>query len=50
MPAKDGVFLLVTRRAAQSVVDALRRRQQDLSRAGEGELRLRVDAPLEPVS
>lgn len=50
VPAKDGVFLLVTRRAAQSVVDALRRRQQDLSRAGEGELRLRVDAPLEPVS
>ncbi len=48
--AKGGVTLLVTRRAAQGVVDALRHRQIALSRSGEGELRMRVDAPLDPVS
>lgn len=46
-PSAGGVTLLVSRRAAQGVVDTLRRRQQELSRAGDGELRMRVDAPLE---
>ncbi|WP_062295615.1 hypothetical protein [Demequina maris] len=48
--AKGGVILLVTRRATQAVVDTLRRRQQQFSKAGDGELRMRVDAPLDPVS
>ncbi|WP_156159083.1 hypothetical protein [Demequina gelatinilytica] len=48
--AKGGVTLLVTRRAAQGVVDVLRRRQQEFSKVGDGELRMRVDAPLDPVS
>ncbi len=48
--AKGGAILLVTRRAAQAVVDTLRRRQQEFSKAGDGELRMRVDAPLDPVS
>ncbi|WP_156162305.1 hypothetical protein [Demequina iriomotensis] len=50
VPAKGGVSLLVTRRATQGVVDVLRRRQQAFSKAGDGELRMRVDAPLDPVS
>ncbi|SEI85755.1 hypothetical protein [Demequina mangrovi] len=48
--AKGGATLLVTRRATQAVVDVLRRRQQAFSKAGDGELRMRVDAPLDPVS
>ncbi|WP_156160688.1 hypothetical protein [Demequina soli] len=48
--AAGGAILLVTRRAAQGVVDVLRRRQQEFSKAGDGELRMRVDAPLDPVS
>jgi len=44
--APDGVTLLVTRRATQAVVDVLRRRQQEFSRTSDGELRMRVDAPL----
>ncbi|MDN4482026.1 hypothetical protein [Demequina lignilytica] len=47
LPAPDGVTLLATRRVAGALVDALRARQQELSRSGEGELRMRVDAPLE---
>ncbi|WP_062520497.1 hypothetical protein [Demequina silvatica] len=48
--AKGGVILLATRRAAQGVVDTLRRRQQEFSKSGDGDLRMRVDAPLDPVS
>lgn len=47
LPAPDGATLLVTRRVAGPLVDTLRLRQQELSRTGEGELRMRVDAPLE---
>ncbi len=48
VPADDGLSLLVTRRVAQSVVDALRALQVERSRAGEGDLHLRVDGPFEP--
>jgi primosomal protein N' (replication factor Y) len=43
---RDGAVLLVTRRAAQSIIDALRARQVDLSRDGDEGFRMRVDGPL----
>ncbi len=42
----DRAVLLCTRSAAQGVVDVLRALQRELSEAGEGELRMRVDGPL----
>jgi len=45
-PIKDGALLLVTRRSAQSIIDALRARQVELSRDGDDGLRMRVDGPL----
>lgn len=45
-PTKDGALLLVTRRSAQAVIDALRERQQQLSKDGELGFRMRVDGPL----
>jgi primosomal protein N' (replication factor Y) len=45
-PTKDGALLLVTRRAAQSIIDALRARQVELSRDGDEGFRMRVDGPL----
>ena len=43
---KDGALLLVRRRAAQSIIDALRARQVELSREGDEGFRMRVDGPL----
>ena len=44
-PTKDGAVLLVSRRSAQSVIDALRERQQQLSKEGDQGFRMRVDGP-----
>jgi primosomal protein N' (replication factor Y) len=43
---KDGALLLVTRRSAQSIIDALRARQVELSREGDETFRMRIDGPL----
>jgi len=43
---KDGALLLVTRRSAQSIIDALRARQVELSKDGDEGFRMRVDGPL----
>jgi len=43
---KDGVLLLVRRRSAQSIIDALRAVQVKLSRDGDDGFRMRVDGPL----
>ena len=43
---KDGALLLVTRRSAQAIIDALRERQVAMSRAGDEPFRMRVDGPL----
>lgn len=45
-PTKDGALLLVTRRSAQSIIDALRQRQVELSKDGDAGFRMRVDGPL----
>lgn len=45
----ERVFL-TTRRDTQAVVDALRTLQVERSRTGHGDLRIRVDGPLEPAS
>ena len=45
-PTKDGALLLVTRRSAQAIIDALRLRQVELSRDGDEGFRVRVDGPL----
>lgn len=45
--SKGGVTLLMSRRVTAATVDAVRAVQLDLSKSGEGELRLRVDGPLE---
>ncbi len=51
IPGASGVrVFLATRRAAQAVVDAVRTLQVAQSRSGEGDLRIRVDGPLEPAS
>ncbi|WP_062377944.1 hypothetical protein [Demequina pelophila] len=47
LDAPDGARLLTSRGAAQSVVDALRALQRQLSQTREGELRMRVDAPFD---
>lgn len=46
VPIPDGAHVLASRGAAQSIVDDLRTLQQESSKAGSGELRLRVDGPL----
>jgi primosomal protein N' (replication factor Y) len=43
---KDGALMLVTRRSAQSIIDALRARQVELSKDGDEGFRMRVDGPL----
>ncbi|MCR6713339.1 MAG: hypothetical protein NVV57_11910 [Demequina sp.] len=43
---RDGALLLVTRRAAQSIIDALRARQAELSKDGDEGFRMRVDGPV----
>jgi primosomal protein N' (replication factor Y) len=43
---KDGALLLVTRRSAQAIIDALRARQVQLSKDGDEPFRMRVDGPL----
>lgn len=43
---KDGALLLVTRRSAQSIIDALRARQVELSKDGDEGFRMRVDGPV----
>ena len=43
---KDGALLLVRRRSAQSIIDALRVRQVELSRDGDEGFRMRIDGPL----
>ena len=43
---REGALLLVTRRAAQSIIDALRARQVELSKDGDEGFRMRVDGPL----
>ncbi|MBN2177035.1 MAG: primosomal protein N' [Demequinaceae bacterium] len=48
VPSRGGsLVFLCGRRIAQEVVDGLRALQKDVSAAGEGEIRLRVDGPLE---
>jgi primosomal protein N' (replication factor Y) len=44
----ERVFL-ASRRDTQAIVDALRALQIDRSRSGQGDLRIRVDGPLEPA-
>ena len=44
---KDGALLLVSRRAAQSVIDTLRTREIELSRQGQDSFRMRVDGPVD---
>jgi len=43
---KEGVLLLVSRRSAQVIIDALRVRQVALSKDGDEPFRMRVDGPL----
>ncbi|MGC4174041.1 MAG: primosomal protein N' [Demequina sp.] len=45
-PTKDGALMLVTRRSAQAIIDALRARQVELSKDGEEGFRMRIDGPL----
>jgi primosomal protein N' (replication factor Y) len=47
VPSRDGVTLLMSRRVTADTVDAVRAVQLELSKSGDGELRLRVDGPLE---
>ncbi|WP_062213758.1 hypothetical protein [Demequina oxidasica] len=47
VPTRDGVTLLMSRRVTAAAVDAVRSVQLELSKSGDGELRLRVDGPLE---
>jgi len=47
VPAREGVTLLMSRRVTAATVDAVRSVQLELSKTGGGELRLRVDGPLE---
>ncbi|WP_430866768.1 hypothetical protein [Demequina aurantiaca] len=47
VPSRDGVTLLMSRRVTAATVDAVRSVQLEMSKSGEGELRLRVDGPLE---
>ncbi|WP_061965868.1 hypothetical protein [Demequina aurantiaca] len=47
VPSRDGVTLLMSRRVTAATVDAVRSVQVELSKSGDGELRLRVDGPLE---
>lgn len=44
---KDGALLLVSRRAAQPVIDTLRAREIELSRQGQDTFRMRVDGPVD---
>lgn len=46
-PVKDGAIMLITRRAAQTIIDALRQRQVALSREGGDGFRMRVDGPID---
>jgi len=47
VPTRDGVTLLMSRRVTPGAVDAVREVQLEISKNGSGELRLRVDGPLE---
>lgn len=47
VPSRDGVTLMMTRRVAPATIDAARAVQLELSKTGDGELRLRVDGPLD---
>lgn len=47
VPGREGVTLLMSRRITPATVDAVRDVQLELSKAGQDDLRLRVDGPLD---